>query len=196
LKEIAQERGAEYYEAPGEAAMYGPKIDFIAKDSIGREHQVATIQLDMNLPERFDLSCKNEKGEDERIVMIHAAIMGSIERFTAVLIEHLAGVFPLWLAPVQVRVLPIAESHKEYAQEVFKSLKNADIRAELDSDDETLGKKIRNAKLDKLPYFLVIGDKEVTAKTATVESRAKGNEGAMSVEELVEKFKQEIKEKK
>jgi len=171
LRQIAQERNADYFEAKGEAAMYGPKLDFMAKDSIGREHQVATIQLDMNLPERFDLSCVNEKGEKERIVMIHCAIMGSIERFSAVLIEHLGGNFPLWLSPVQVSVIPVAEAHKAYAQQVYETLSGIGIRTQFDDTNEGMGKKIREAKKAKLPYFIVIGDKEVEAKNVTLESR-------------------------
>src|SRR5262249_10856937 len=150
LKEIAQERNADYFEAPGEAAMYGPKLDFMATDSMGREHQVATIQLDMNQPERFDLSCVNEKGEKERVVMIHCAVMGSIERFSAVLLEHLAGNLPLWLSPVQVKILPVSEKHSEYAKKVLGDLQAAGIRAELD-ETESLGKRIRAVKLEKVP---------------------------------------------
>lgn len=171
LREIAQERNADYFEAQGEAAMYGPKLDFMAKDSIGREHQVATIQLDMNLPERFDLSCINEKGEKERIVMMHCAIMGSIERFSAVLIEHLGGNFPLWLSPVQVAIIPVADTHAEYAQTVYESLLAVGIRAQFDNGNDGMGKKIREAKKARLPYFIVIGDKEVEAKNVTLESR-------------------------
>lgn len=171
LREIAKERNADYFEAPGEAAMYGPKLDFMAKDSIGREHQVATIQLDMNLPERFDLTCINEQGQKERIVMMHCAIMGSIERFTAVLIEHLGGNFPLWLAPEQLRIIPVSDAHHEYAEQVYSSLQAIGIRANFDDANESLGKKIRAAKQDKLPYFIVIGDKEVAAKNVTLEAR-------------------------
>lgn len=171
LRDIAVERNADYFEAPGEAAMYGPKLDFMATDAIGREHQVATIQLDMNLPERFDLSCINEQGEKERIVMIHCAIMGSIERFTAVLFEHLSGKFPLWLAPEQLRILPVSDKQLEYADKVYRELKAIGIRVELDDSKESLGKKIRSAKQAKLPNFLVIGDKEVEAKTVTLEGR-------------------------
>ena len=116
LEDIAKEKKADYFIGVGEAAMYGPKLDFMAKDSLGREHQVATVQLDMNLPERFDLFCINEKGEQERIVMLHCAIMGSIERFSAVLLEHLNGVLPLWLSPVQVKVIPVRENHNKYAK--------------------------------------------------------------------------------
>ncbi len=196
LRALATERGADYFEGPGEAALYGPKLDFMAKNSAGREWQVATIQLDMNLPERFDLTCTNEKGEKERIVMIHAAITGSIERCTAVLLEHLGGNFPTWLSPVQVRVLPIGESHFSYATEIMDALKAANIRVELDISDETLGKKIRNTKTEKVPYALVIGDKEIAEKKVTVESRDAGNLGQMSPEELVLKLTQEIKERK
>jgi threonyl-tRNA synthetase len=171
LREIAEERNADYFEAKGEAAMYGPKLDFMAKDSIGREHQVATIQLDMNLPERFDLSCINEKGEKERIVMMHCAIMGSIERFSAVLIEHLGGNFPLWLSPVQVCVIPVADAHSAYAQAVYESLTAIGIRAQFDNSNDGMGKKIREAKKARLPYFIVIGDKEVEAKNVTLEAR-------------------------
>lgn len=171
LREIAQERNADYFEAPGEAAMYGPKLDFMAKDSLGREHQVATIQLDMNLPERFDLTCINEQGEKERIVMIHCAIMGSIERFAAVLFEHLGGIFPLWLSPEQVRIIPVSDAHEAYAKDVHDELLAVGIRAELDTSNESMGKKIRSAKQERLPYFIVIGDKEVEAKNVTLESR-------------------------
>ena len=191
LREIAEEKGAETFEGMGEAAFYGPKLDFMGKDSLGREWQVATIQLDMNMPDRFDLTCVNEKGEKERIVMIHAAIMGSIERFLSVIIEHVGGVFPLWLSPVQARVLPIADAHKAYAEEVLKELKTAGIRAEIDESNETLGKKIREAKTLKIPYTLVIGDSEVAAKTATLEGRT-GKVGSLSIEEIISKLKGEI----
>lgn len=171
LREIAKERNADYFEAPGEAAMYGPKLDFMAKDSLGREHQVATIQLDMNLPDRFDLTCTNEKGEKERIVMIHCAIMGSIERFAAVLIEHLSGNFPLWLSPEQIRIIPVADVHHEYARHVYEELKAIGIRAVLDDSNESLGKRIRGAKTDRLPFFVVVGDAEIENKNVTLEAR-------------------------
>ena len=144
----------------------------------------------MSIPDRFDLTCVNEKGEKERIVMIHAAIMGSIERFLSVIIEHVGGVFPLWLSPVQARVLPIADAHKAYAEEVLKELKTAGIRAEIDESNETLGKKIREAKTQKIPYTLVIGDSEVAAKTATLEGRA-GKVGALPIETIVSRLKEE-----
>ena len=194
LRDIAKERKANFYEAEGEAALYGPKIDFMAKDSIGREFQVATIQLDMNLPERFDLTCVNEKGENERIVMIHAAIMGSLERFLGVAIEHFAGSFPLWLSPVQIGVLSISETHNDYARDVWQKLIDEGIRAELRDENESLGKKIRGMKESKVPYFLVLGDKEVSEKTVTLEKRGGGNE-KLSVDDLISKLKREIKEK-
>jgi threonyl-tRNA synthetase len=191
LREIAKERKADYFEAPGEAALYGPKLDFMAQDSLGRQHQVATIQLDLNIPERFDLVCINEKGEKERIAMIHSAIMGSLERFVAVLLEHLGGTLPLWLSPVQAAILPIAESHKAFASEVLAQLKEAGIRAELDDSNETLGKKVREAKTQKVPYVLVIGDAEIKDKTATLESR-EGKEGALPIPDIISKLKEEI----
>jgi len=193
LRQIAKEREVDYFEAPGEAALYGPKLDFMATDSIGREHQVATIQLDLNLPERFDLTCVNEKGEKERIVMIHSAIMGSIERFTAVLLEHTAGVLPLWLSPVQVKVLNVSEKHTEYGLEVVAALKTAHLRAEFDDANESLGKKIRTAKTEKIPYLLVVGDAEVESKTVSVDSRDHGKLENSSVESVIERLGAEIK---
>lgn len=195
LREIAQERKADYFEAPGEAAMYGPKLDFMAKDSIGREHQVATIQLDMNLPERFDLTCINEEGQKERIVMIHCAIMGSIERFCAVLIEHLGGNFPLWLSPEQIRIIPVADAHHEYAKEVYEKLTAVGIRASLDDSSESLGKRIRNAKLEHLPYFAVVGDKEIEAKTVKLEARD-GSSKTVEIESVANHLLAEIDTKK
>ena len=195
LREIATARGADFFEGPGEAALYGPKLDFMAKNSAGREWQVATIQLDMNMPERFDLTCVNEKGEKERIVMIHSAITGSLERCAAVLIEHFEGNFPLWLSPVQVKVIPVRENHNAYAKEVFDMLRENGIRAELDSEDANLGTKVRDAKTNKLPYWIVIGDKEIEAGKVTLESR-NGEKFEYSKEELVEKLVSEIKNKK
>ena len=190
LREIATERKADYFEAPGEAAMYGPKLDFMAKDSLGREHQVATIQLDMNQPERFDLTCINEKGEKERIVMIHCAVMGSIERFSAVLIEHLGGNFPLWLAPEQVRIISVSDAHAAYAADVYAALKAAGIRAILDDSNESMGKKIRNVKMAHLPYFAVVGDAEIADGTVTLESRSGATE-KLPREAFVAKLREE-----
>lgn len=193
LTEIAQERNADFFAGPGEAAMYGPKLDFMARDALGREHQVATIQLDMNLPERFDLTCTNEQGEKERIVMIHCAVMGSIERFSAVLIEHLGGAFPTWLAPVQVHLLPIAEAHQEAAHAAYEQLREAGVRAELVADGETLGKRIRAGKLQKVPYQLVIGDAEMNERAVAVESRDEGKLGTMQVDAFAARITEEIR---
>ncbi len=195
LREIVTSKDIEWFEGIGEAAFYGPKLDFMAKDAIGREWQVATVQLDMNQPERFDLFCINEKGEKERIVMLHAAIMGSIDRFLSILIEHVAGNFPLWLAPVQVKVIPVRDTHNSYAKEVFDMLLANNIRAELDDADSNLGGKVRDAKNNKLPYWIVIGDKEIEADKITLESRDAGQLGQMSQEDLLIKFDKEIKNK-
>ena len=196
LSSIAKEKEAETIGGIGEAAFYGPKLDFMAEDAHGRFWQVATIQLDMNMPERFDLTCINEKGEKERIVMIHAAIMGSIERFLSVLIEHLGGAFPLWLAPVQARILPVSEKHNAYANEMLAALKATGIRAETDVANESLGKKIRDAKTEKIPYLLVVGDQEVEAKTVSVDSRDHGKLDAMSVADFIARLAEEIKSRK
>lgn len=192
LRTIAKERNADTFDGIGEAAFYGPKLDFMATDSIGREWQVATIQLDMNLPERFDLSCVNEKGEHERIVMIHAAITGAIERFLAILLEHLDGNLPLWLSPVQARVLPVSEKHVVYAEEVLQTLRKSGIRADADEADESLGKKIRSAKQEKIPYLLVVGDKEMEAKNVSVDGRDYGKLDTMSVSDFIARGKEEI----
>ncbi len=196
LSGIAEEKGVGTIDGAGEAAFYGPKLDFMAEDAHGRLWQVATIQLDMNMPERFDLTCVNEKGEKERIVMIHAAIMGSIERFLSVLIEHLGGAFPLWLSPVQARVLPVSEKHNVYARGALDALKEAGIRADIDDANESLGKKIRVAKIEKIPYLLVVGDTEVAAKTVSVESRDEGKQSATSISDFVTKASGEIRARK
>ena len=198
LRELAQERSMEFFEAQGEAAFYGPKLDFMAKDSMGREWQVATIQLDMNMPEKFDLICINEHGEKERVVMIHAAIMGAIERFLAILIEHTAGVFPLWLSPVQISILPISENQVAYAQKIFKELLavSDNLRIEMDSRDESIGKKIREATMQKIPYQIIIGQKEVDANMVAVRTREGADLGQMSLNKFVEKIQTEIIKKK
>ena len=191
LREITREKNVTALEEPGEAAFYGPKLDFMAKDSLGREWQVATIQLDMNMPERFDLTCVNENGEKERIVMIHAAIMGSIERFLSVIIEHLGGAFPLWLSPIQVKVLPVSEKQADYARAVWARLDESGIRAELDSSGDTLGKRIRVGKTEKIPYLLVVGEEEKTNNTVTAEGRS-GKLGALPIDTLITKVRDEI----
>ena len=196
LREIITKKGGDWFEGIGEAAFYGPKLDFLAKDSLGREWQVATIQLDVNMPDRFDLTCVNEKGEKERIVMIHAAIMGSIERFLSVLIEHTAGAFPLWLSPVQVAVLPISEKQNEYAQKVAEQLRASHIRAEVHDANETIGKKIRVAEMQKIPYLLVVGDKEIATDAVAVRQRGGKDLDTMKLEDFISRATQEVAEKK
>ncbi|MES2213464.1 MAG: threonine--tRNA ligase [Patescibacteria group bacterium] len=196
LEASAKENNLNYKIGRDEAAFYGPKLDFMFKDAIGREWQLATIQCDFNLPERFDLSFTNEKGERERPVVIHRAISGSLERFMGVMIEHFGGNFPLWLSPVQVKVIPVRENHNAYAKDVFVMLRDAGIRAEFDDADENLGKKVRGAKNDRTPYWLVIGDKEIEANAVTLESRDNGQLGQISKEELLEKLASEMKNKK
>lgn len=196
LRAIIKEKGVTATEALGEAAFYGPKIDFMSRDSLGRSWQLATIQLDMNQPENFDLYCINEKGEQERIVMIHTAIMGSIERFLSIYLEHCGGNFPLWLAPVQVKILTISEEYVLFARTIYETLLAHTIRTELDNSNETLGKKIRHAKLEKVPYLLIIGEKEKTANVVTLESRDRGNQGLLSLEDLLDRFDEEIQLKK
>lgn len=193
LAEVLEEKGVSAMSGVGEAAFYGPKLDFIAEDSIGRKWQVATIQLDMNQPERFDLFCINENGEKERIVMIHAAIMGSIERFLSVLIEHTGGNFPAWLAPVQARILPISEKHLAYAESVRETLTARGLRVDIDDAGESLGKKIRNAKGEKIPYLLVTGDAEAEAGTLSVESRDEGKLDAMTIEEFAVRIEESVR---
>lgn len=192
LEEIAKEKNANSFIGIGEAAFYGPKLDFMAKDALGREWQVATIQLDLNMPERFDLTCINEEGQKERVVMIHAAIMGSIERFMSILIEHTGGNFPLWLSPEQIRVIPVADTHHTYAKDVLNAFLATGIRTTLDDANESLGKKIRSTKMGKLPYFIVIGDNEVTAGTVTLESRS-GEKQTLSIADAVAKLSEEVK---
>lgn len=185
LRKLVKEKNMRAEERRGEAAFYGPKIDFIAKDSLGREWQVATVQLDMNLPERFDLTCVNEEGKPERIVMIHAAIMGSLERFIAILIEHYAGAFPFWLAPVQVSILAVNDKVLDYGQSILSELKKRGIRAVLNSENESIGKKIRETEMQKIPYMLIVGEKEKSAGTVSIRARGGKDMGQKTLEEFV-----------
>lgn len=179
----------------GEAAFYGPKLDFMFKDAIGREWQLATIQCDFNLPERFDLSYTNEKGESERPVVIHRAISGSLERFMGVMIEHFAGTFPLWLAPVQCRILVVAEAFSDYAFEVSRALRSAGIRVEVDTSGESLGKKIRNGEGDHINYLLVIGEKEVTDRSVSARNYKTKEQTPYSLQDFIDLATTEIKNK-
>jgi threonyl-tRNA synthetase len=187
--------GFEYEIDKGEGTFYGPKIDLKIKDSIGRKWQCSTLQLDFNLPERFKATYRNDEGKDVPVVMLHRAILGSIERFFGILVEHYAGAFPLWLAPMQVAVLPITDKQLPYAQTVADQLKKAGFRAELRGENEKIGAKIRNATLEKIPYMVVVGDKEVEANTVAVRTRAGLDKGVISVAALVEMLVKESSEK-
>lgn len=191
LADMVKEQGQEPEIGIGEAAFYGPKLDFMANDSLGREWQVATIQLDMNLPERFDLTYTSDEGKDEQVVMIHAAIMGSIERYLAILIEHYAGAFPVWLSPVQVKLLSVSDSHADFCQNLAREMREQNIRVEVDTSHETVGNKIRKAVQEKIPYLLVIGDKEMNSDTLFV--RKRGEKEANEWDK--EKFINEVVEK-
>jgi threonyl-tRNA synthetase len=171
LEEAAKKNNLNYKRVEGEAAFYGPKLDFMFKDAIGREWQLATIQCDFNLPEKFDLKFINENGEKERPVVIHRAISGSLERFMGVMIEHFGGNFPLWLSPEQVRVVPVSGEQLEYATKIYNELHSIGLRVTLDDSNDSLGKKIRNAKTSRLPYFVVVGNKEIESHTIKLESR-------------------------
>lgn len=180
----------------GEAAFYGPKIDIRIKDAIGREWQLTTIQLDFNQPENFEMDYTGQDGQKHRVVVLHVAIFGSFERFMGILIEHYAGNFPLWISPIQVKVIPVRDTHNAYATEIFEKLKTAGIRAELDDRDLNLGKRVRAAKDTRVPYWLVLGDKEVESGTVTLESRDAGQIGQMKIDKLLQKLHSEISEKK
>lgn len=191
IEEIAKKLELDYVIAPGEAAFYGPKIDIMVIDALGREWQCATEQLDFIQPVRFGLEYTAEDGSKKTPVMIHKALLGTIDRFLGVYIEHTAGAFPLWLSPVQVRVLPLSEKHIAYAQEVTETLKAAGIRVDSDEANDSLGKKIRNAKSEKIPYLLVIGDAETESKTVAADSRDHGKLEAMPVADFVARVAEE-----
>jgi threonyl-tRNA synthetase len=194
--EASAEKGLSTVVEYGEAAFYGPKLDFMVRDAIGRKWQLGTIQVDYNLPERFDLSYIGEDNAKHRPVMIHRAPFGSMERFIAVLIEHVAGKFPLWLAPTQAVILPISDKFTEYAEEVKMLLKNADLRVEVDERNEKIGKKIREAEMNKVPYMLVVGEKEVQERKVSLRKQSKGDIGTKTISEVVEFLKEEVDSKR
>jgi threonyl-tRNA synthetase len=194
--ESSAEKGLPTVIEYGEAAFYGPKLDFMVKDAIGRKWQLGTIQVDYNLPERFDLTYIGEDNNKHRPVMIHRAPFGSMERFIAVLIEHCSGKFPLWLAPVQATVLPISDKYVPYAEEVKQQLKKEDIRVEVDDRNEKIGKKIREAEINKVPYMFVVGEKEMAENKVAVRKQAKGDLGTKTISELLEFLREEIQTKK
>ena len=193
-----KDKGLDYVVETGEAAFYGPKLDFMVKDALGRSWQLGTIQVDYNLPERFDLTYKGSDNELHRPVMIHRAPFGSMERFVAILLEHTGGNFPLWLMPEQVTILSLSEKYEKYAQKVLNLLENHEIRALVDNRNETIGKKIREAELNKLPYMLIVGEQEEKDGTISVRKHSEGDQGMMSVEAFAQMInkavKQEIKE--
>lgn len=191
-----EEKNIKYIVNEGDGAFYGPKIDFHLQDAIGRTWQCGTIQLDFQMPERFDIHYIDSNNEKQRPVMLHRTVFGSIERFIGILIEHFAGKFPLWLSPVQVKILPISDKFVDYAYEVQKELKKLGMRVNVDARAEKIGFKIREAQLEKVPYMLVIGEKEVENNTLSVRSRDLGDLGSMKKEEVIEKFVKEIEEKK
>ncbi len=193
LRSALESYGCDYKVNEGDGAFYGPKIDFHLVDSIGRSWQCGTLQLDFQMPERFELEYVGADGERHRPVMIHRAIYGSMERFIGILIEHYAGAFPLWLAPEQIRVLPITDRCHEYAQKVLEQLKKKGLRAEIDTRNEKIGYKIREAQVQKLPYMLLIGDKEVEAGTVAVRERSKGDLGSMSLDEFLASIEKDAK---
>ena len=193
LRGALDDLGLDYVVNEGDGAFYGPKIDFHLEDSIGRTWQCGTIQLDFQLPLRFECEYTGADGEKHRPIMIHRVAFGSIERFIGILIEHFAGAFPTWLAPVQVKVLPISEKHMDYAEKVLEALKDAGIRAEVDSRAEKIGYKIREARLQKIPYMLVVGAKEEEEGKVAVRSRFLGDEGAKSLDEFIASIKEEIR---
>jgi threonyl-tRNA synthetase len=195
LLRLVQSRGMNYTAEPGEAAFYGPKIDFVVKDCIGRDWQLGTVQLDYNLPKRFELEYIGPDNRPHRPVMIHRAPFGSMERFMGILIEHFAGAFPLWLAPEQLRVLPISEKFTDYGRQVEAELRSAGFRVTGDYRPEKIGAKIREAQLEKVPYMLVVGEKEAASRTVAVRDRAQGDQGAVSVPDLIARLREEVEKK-
>jgi len=191
--EASAEKGLKTVTVLGEAAFYGPKLDFMVRDAIGRKWQLGTIQVDYNLPERFELEYTGADNQKHRPVMIHRAPFGSMERFVAVLIEHTGGKFPLWLTPDQAVVLPISEKYEEYAQKVSDFLNNSDIRTLIDLRNEKIGKKIRDNELKRIPYLLVVGEKEMESNTVAVRKQGEGDQGSMKTEDFVSFIENEVK---
>jgi threonyl-tRNA synthetase len=191
LREALERQGREYEVSPGEGTFYGPKIDFHITDALGRSWQCGTCQLDFQMPERFELTYAGPDNAPHRPVMIHRALLGSMERFAGILIEHYAGRFPLWLAPLQAAILPVADRHNEYADEIAARLAEAGFRARVDERSESVGRKIRDAELAKAPYMLVVGDRERDAGTASVRHHGEGDLGALAVDELIERLRNE-----
>ncbi len=195
LKKILQESGKEYSIEEGDGAFYGPKVDIIMKDAMGREWQMGTIQLDFQQPRRFNLAYTDRDGKDKTPIAIHRVIYGSMERFIGILIEHFAGALPLWLAPVQAQILPVSEKTEKYGKEILEKLRAENIRAELTDSNETLSKRIREAEMQKIPYILVVGEKETTNKTVSIRHYRRGQEGEVKIESFIEKLRSETRNK-
>jgi threonyl-tRNA synthetase len=196
LRQALERKNLDYVVNEGDGAFYGPKIDFHLEDNLGRTWQCATIQLDFAMPERFDLTYIDEDNERKRPVMLHRVIYGALERFIAILVEHTAGAFPTWLAPVQVQVIPVGDDYLAYAQEVADTLFAAGVRVEVDRRDEKLGKKIREAQLQQIPYMLIVGKKEQESGQVSIRHRREGDLGALTVQDFLDRIQQEIAEKK
>lgn len=190
--EAAEEKGLKTVVELGEAAFYGPKLDFMVKDAIGRKWQLGTIQVDYNLPERFELEYTGSDGQKHRPIMIHRAPFGSLERFVAVLLEHTGGKLPLWLTPEQVNVLPVSEKFSDYAKKVCELMNNSDIRASVDDRNETIGKRIRESELRKTPFLVIVGEKEMQENAVSVRRQGGIDEGSMPVEGFIELVKKEV----
>ncbi|NCO15346.1 threonine--tRNA ligase [Candidatus Wolfebacteria bacterium CG18_big_fil_WC_8_21_14_2_50_39_7] len=195
LKYALEKNNLKYQVDPGEGVFYGPKIDLKIKDSLGRPWQCTTIQIDFNLPEKFDVSYINEKGKKEQPIMIHRALLGSIERFVGVLLEHFSGALPLWLSPVQLEIINVGSGHRQYAKEIYSQLLENNIRASISDENLTVSKRIREAEIQKIPYILIVGDKELKNKTVNVRHYRRGQEGEIKIEKLIEKLKKEIENK-
>lgn len=195
LENVLKQRGIDYKINPGEGAFYGPKIDFHILDSLKRNWQCGTVQLDFSMPERFELEYTAATGKKKRPVMIHRAILGSMERFIGILIEHYGGFFPLWLSPVQVKIIPISEKFLDYAHSVSDTLRKADIRIEVDDRDEKVGYKIRDAEMNKIPYMSIIGEKEMNARTVSVRQHKQGDQGTFSMQQFIDLLNKKISEK-
>ena len=195
LASALDKKNIEYEPIPNEGAFYGPKIDFFVADAIGREWQLSTVQLDYNLPERFDLEYVGQEGTRQRPVVIHRAMLGSLERFLGVVIEHFGGAFPTWLAPIQAQIIPIADRHLPYAYELQSSLERSNIRSDVDSRSERMNAKIRQAQVNKTPYMLIVGDKEQELNGAAVRLRSGEDLGVLGIDLICERIMNEIVER-
>jgi len=193
LKYVLNELKLKYQIDEGGGVFYGPKIDIKIKDAIGREWQCTTVQFDFNLPERFDLVYIDEKGKKQRPYMVHRALLGSIERFIGVLLENYAGALPLWLSPIQIRILSVGKNHVDFAKKIQKTFRDHDFRVEVDESDDTVGKKIREAEMQKIPYIIVVGDKEMNSNELAVRSRGQKEIENISIDRFIDKIKKELK---